>query len=351
MNLLMWACVGALGIACSYYSSGYIANGIIHISNNYLNINLDHGTVEGFVMGSLCLTVVMAVGPHMADSFLNIMFSNMDYGIYTVNEMSGHTMAAINDTVVLRDWLKPVTVALNNPEHIAVLNTVLADKHNLFLLKNENIFSYIIPYATPVTSLLNDIEFVTQLDVIYTNKIHEASIYVFDNYIEYNRELFNVYEKFTHLQEAVLIKDAQFIRIYYLCDMLLYDRMKGNLVDSIISDTLIDYMVQRTPFDKVMCCNIQFLDTMYRLGSSANGLTISPFELALRSQFALTYFPFEEGHTVIRFLDGSVINGENIFRRDVIMNLWFQLLDPTTIVDFSNVYGSLCDEDIINGVD
>ena len=59
LNIVVWACVGALGIACSYYSSVYISKGIYYVSSDYLGIDLNLDTIEKFVFGSLTVLFVL----------------------------------------------------------------------------------------------------------------------------------------------------------------------------------------------------------------------------------------------------------------------------------------------------
>jgi len=77
VNLLMWACGGALGIVCSYYGSQYLAKGTVYVFNDYFNYGVNLENVENFYFGSLCFTVVCVCGPHIMESFLNIVTPNI----------------------------------------------------------------------------------------------------------------------------------------------------------------------------------------------------------------------------------------------------------------------------------
>jgi len=288
VNMMLWACVGALGIACSYYSSSYIASGIVHVSNNYFHLNLNPEVVEGFVMGSLCLTVVSIVMPQIADCAISIAISNIDFPLYA---------AAVYE---------PAAVVINR--ELSILTDIIQ----------------------PVTTTLANTDFNDKLSVVIDNKIIDASIYIKESYYSHNSMIYDVYASNLHfhvIDESTLIRDSKLIRMYYLSDVMLYDNLKDIFLN-LYRNKVIPLDNSSFVFTKEMCANIQLLDTMFRLGSGADG--VSAMELVLRTEFYNTYMVNVHGQEIMHFIDGSSIDGQNIIRKDNILAL-LDIMDISTI--------------------
>jgi len=279
LNIMMWACVGVLGVACSYYSSSYIASGVIHVSNNYFHLNLNPEVVEGFVMGSLCLTVVSIVMPQMVDCAMSIALSNIDSTIYAASFYEPASVVIAKELLVLTDVIQPVTTALANVD-------------------------------------IND-----KLSIMIENKIMDASIYIREVYYNHNSSIYNCYDSglyFNKISENILIIDSKLIRMYYLSDMMLYNDI-NNILFNLYTNKVIPLDNSAYVFTKEMCANIQLLDTMFRLGSGADG--VSALELVLRTEFFNTYMMNVHGEEIMHFMDGGAIDPRNIIRKDYIITM------------------------------
>jgi hypothetical protein len=207
-----------------------------------------------------------------------------------------------------------VTKILENQETVYALNSVLTESHRAA--------KFCLIY--PVISTLSNTEFINHLDTVLINKIHDASIYIPDIFINYNKDMYEFYcsnqKIFDKISTLTLYNDAPLIRSIYLSEWLLMEDLNTKLLDQMIIRLHSNYPEFQKLVSPQISANVQLLDTLYGIGSGANG--VPPFELVLRTIMVDAYFPLKEGETVMRFIDGSTINGEHVFIKDNILAMY-----------------------------
>jgi len=304
VNILMWVGISTLGIVCSYYGSHYIASGVVYVSNEYFNCNIEHESAQIFIFGSFCLGVASVCFPHIIDSVSNLLIPNMDLTVLYGQIPSNCFVNLSNDDIM--SWLRNI----KNIDY-------------LFDYQQLNNFKCVSKYYNPIE---DSEEYIQQslLQYAILKKMYASSIVLPKAFFESTALASYFMEKYYYpISEDVLKSNAEALRMYYLTYASTEYRIGdfSALSNYYLDQINMDFTRNEVPFgpEAMLAQNIltqnsladvQLIDSLGKFGSGSMA-GISQLELWLRIDLNdHMYWNCMKGAGI--FMDGSNVDINSI---------------------------------------